>query len=106
VVESPGAMIIIAAMLHWIAKQSAVVLVALLSMMVVAGGWTGCEDKTTCRQACLHTCQICRQSCDEQDPSTADELKGCEESCQQQGAGQDRLDCVMATDACEDLWKC
>ncbi|MCD6496904.1 MAG: hypothetical protein J7M25_01185 [Deltaproteobacteria bacterium] len=93
-------------MLHWIAKQSAVVLVALLSMMVVAGGWTGCEDKTTCRQACLHTCQICRQSCDEQDPSTADELKGCEESCQQQGAGQDRLDCVMATDACEDLWKC
>jgi len=99
-------MIIIAAMLHWIAKQSAAVLVALLSMMVVGGGWIGCEDKTTCRQACLHTCQICQQSCDEQDSSTIQEIKDCEESCSQQSVDQDRLDCVMATDSCEDLWKC
>lgn len=66
----------------------------------------GCEEEPDCRKACMHACEICNGDCDTSDPDVLEALEGCEESCKMSDTPRSRVDCVLETDSCDQLWKC
>ena len=60
----------------------------------------GCAEEPRCADACRHTCEICQTDCAEED------LQACETSCEDQQTDPDRIDCILSTESCDDLWKC
>jgi hypothetical protein len=77
-------------------------LLAALTLPLLAA----CEETPPCRQACIHTCHLCNDDCDLDDPATQEKLDGCEQNCRQNNISPARLDCILETTSCDELWRC
>ncbi|MFH2009721.1 MAG: hypothetical protein ABI333_24215 [bacterium] len=66
--------------------------------LAMAGGCAA--EEARCEEACRHQCDLCDQSCSEED------IAICAVSCENMDTEPDRTDCVLAAPTCDDIWEC